>query len=131
MDIVPTSKAFALELQFPKKQLNHTLYLPRGAQAPFPGYLVEPDRLEKVMIAIKDLESTKNEFKFFQAYTEEKAKNDNLIATQKLEVQKREAEAVEKGLTAKIANLNVWYKKPFVVAIGVSILFIATGVLLP
>ena len=123
------SKALVIELK--KPALNGTTYLKKGTPAPFPGYLVEPTRLEKVLIAVKDLESTKREAETQKKYFESKLLNEQLLAEKELAAQKKEAEAVEKELKAKIADLDVWYKKPWFVAGAVTVIFIATGVLLP
>lgn len=112
-------------------ELNATKYLLKGAPAPFTGYLVEPKRLEKSLIALHDLESTKELLALKTTYYEEKLKAEKLAAEMEYKAAKAESDAVEKELKAKIAELDVWYKKPWFVATGVAVLFIATGVLLP
>jgi hypothetical protein len=133
--ILPTSNALAeetakkFELSF-KPNPNPTVHLDTGEKAPYPGYLVDEGRLEKVLIAIKELEATKNEMKFRIAYMEEKAKNDKMLFEQQMAAKDKEYQAVEKELKAKIAELDVWYKKPLFVAGATAIIFIATGFLL-
>jgi len=112
-------------------ELNPTQYLQKGQTAPFNGYLIEPTRLEKTIIALQDLESTKQVIALKTKYYEEKLQKEKDLADEKLAAQKKESEAVEKGLKDKIAELDVWYKKPWVVATGVAALFIATGILIP
>lgn len=112
-------------------ELNATQYLLKGQPAPFNGYLVEPTRLEKALIAIKDLESTKEAASLKTKYLEEKLEKEKMLAAQQLETQKKESEAVEKELKEKIAELDVWYRKPWFVAGATAVLFIATGLLIP
>ena len=123
--IIPTSNALAESNPPP------TLFLKKGEIAPNDGYLVDESRLEKVLIAIKDLESTKNEMKYRIKYMEEKAKNDEMLFQQQFDAQSKENEATEKELKAEIARLDVWYKKPLFVAAATATIFILTGVLLP
>jgi len=123
--ILPTSKALA------ESEPNPTIPLNKGEAAPYDGYLVDQQRLEKVLLAIRELEATKREMKYRILYEEEKAKNDKLLFDQQLEAQKKESDAVEKELKAKIADLDVWYKKPWFVAGATAAVFILTGVLLP
>lgn len=111
-------------------ELNPTQYVLKGTQAPFSGFLVEQNRFEKTIIAIADLESTK-ENSLLKTRLLEIAEKDRDLAIQKAEAQKKEFEFTEKGLKDKIADLDVWYKKPWFVASGVAVLFIATGILLP
>lgn len=112
-------------------ELNSTQYLQKGQSAPFSGYLIDSTRLEKTIIALQDLESTKQVIALKTKYYEEKLQKEKDLADEKLAAQKKESEAVEKELKAKIADLDVWYKKPWVVAVGVVAVFIATGTLLP
>lgn len=112
-------------------ELNATKYLLKGHSAPFTGYLVEPKRLEKSLIALHDLESTKQLLDLKTTYYEEKLKTEKLAAELEIMAVKAESDAVEKELKAKIADLDVWYKKPWFVATGVAVLFIATGILIP
>ena len=119
-----TNKVYAAEL-------NPTQYILKNQPAPFTGYLVEPSRLEKIMIAIKDLESTKNEKMYQEKYFTEKLEKEKLLAEKELAAQKADASNTEKGLKAKIAELDVWYKKPWVVAVGIGVLFLASGAVLP
>ena len=119
-----TNKAYAAEL-------NATRYLLKGQPAPFAGYLVEPKRLEKSLIALHDLESTKELLVLKTTYYEEKLKAERFAAEMEYKAAKAESDAVEKELKAKIADLDVWYKKPWFVGGAVAVIFIATGVLLP
>lgn len=122
--ILQASSAFAAEL-------NPTKYLLKGETAPFEGYLVEPTRLEKCMIAISDLQSTKEVLALKTQYYEEKLQREKALADEKFAAQLKESEAVEKELKAKIADLDVWYKKPWFVALGTAAILITIGVLIP
>jgi hypothetical protein len=112
-------------------ELNSTQYVLKNQSAPFTGYLVEPTRLEKMMIVIKDLESTKNEKLYQEKYFTEKLEKEKLLAEKELAARKADAANTEKELKAKIVELNVWYKKPWFVAAGITAIFITTGILLP
>jgi len=119
-----TNKSYAAEL-------NATRYLLKGQTAPFDGYLVEPSRLEKTLIALHDLESTKELLVLKTKYYEEKLRAEKLESEMELKAAKAESDAVEKELKSKIADLDVWYKKPYIIAVGVAAIFIATGTLIP
>lgn len=110
--------------------LNPTQFVLKGKPAPFDGYLVEPQRFEKTIIALGDLQSTKEnselKSKLVEIYD-----RDRKQAEDKLIAQKKEFEFTEKGLKDKIADLDVWYRKPYIIAIGVAAVFILTGTLLP
>lgn len=110
---------------------NPTIFLDKGDVAPYKGYLVDESRLEKVLIAIKELEATKNEMKYRIMYMEEKAKNNEILFNQQLDTQLKESQAVEEELKNKIAELDVWYRKPIFVAGTTVVIFILTGVLVP
>ena len=112
-------------------ELDATKYLLKGQLAPFNGYLVSPMRFEKALIALHDLESTKELLTLKTKYFEEKLAAEKVLVEQQLAAEQAEALAVEKELKAKIADLDVWYRKPWVVAVGVAAVFIATGALIP
>lgn len=103
----------------------------KGQTAPFSGYLVSPQRLEKTLIALHDLESTKQLLELKTKYFEEKLSLERVSAETKLKAKEDESAAVEKELKAKIADLDVWYKKPWFVATSVAVIFITTGILVP
>lgn len=111
--------------------LNPTQYVLKNQPAPFTGYLVEPSRLEKVLIAIKDLESTKNEKLMHEKYYTEKLEKEKLLAEKELAAQKADAKNTEDRLKAEIKKLDVWYKKPYIVAIGTAIIFILSRGIMP
>lgn len=108
-------------------QLNETKYILKGTPAPFTGYLIESSRFEKVLIAISDLQSTKEAYQLRTQLYELTVKQKEL-AEQKLEMKTQESEAVEEGLKEEIARLDVWYRKPWVASAS-TILLIVVGVL--
>ena len=110
--------------------LNPTQYVKKTQPAPFDGYLVEPERLEKALIATaettllkKDLEIAQRDAEIAQLKQEK--------AEKQLAEEQAKCDFVVKGLTEKIADLDVWYRKPWFVATATAVLFIATGILIP
>jgi len=110
--------------------LNPTQYVLKGKPTPFTGFLVEPDRFEKTLIAIADLESTRAaslvKLKELEAITRQADADKS-----KFELERKKLLSVEEGLKKELAAKSVFYRQPWFVATSVAVLFIATGVLLP
>ena len=110
--------------------LNPTTPLKKTQPAPFDGYLVEPERLEKALIATAETTLLKKDLEIAQKDTEI-AQLKQEKAEKQLAEEQAKCDFVVKGLTEKIADLDVWYKKPWFVATATAVLFIATGILIP
>jgi hypothetical protein len=122
--ILLTSNVFAAGL-------NSTKYLLKNEAAPFSGFLIEQDRMEKATAAVKELAYVKRIYQMEMSYRDEREKNIALSAELQLVKTKGEAAAVEKGLKAEVAKKSAWYRQPWAVAAGTAILFIVTGSLVP
>jgi hypothetical protein len=111
--------------------LNPTVYLVKGVPAPFDGYLVEQDRLQKCVIAVQDSDYYKSLGEIQKQYYEEKLAAEKKIADLTLELKMKEAAAVEKGLKEELAAKSVWYRQPWFTISATVAVFVVTKVLLP
>jgi len=110
--------------------LNPTTPLKKTQPAPFDGYLVEPERLEKAMIGVAESNDLRDNLKFAQKDLEiSQLKQLNAEKDRALEAARYESQL--KDAKDKIDSLDIWYKKPWFVATATAVLFIATGVLVP
>jgi len=107
----------------PAAEIDDTKYVLKGEIVPFTGYIVAPSRFEKVIVAIADLQSTKEAYQLRTQLYELTLKQKEL-AEQKLEMKTQESEAVEEKLEERIAELDVWYLKPWFVSTSTAVLFI-------
>lgn len=108
--------------------LNSTKYLLKGETAPFSGFLVEKERIEKSVQAVQELEYMKKLKELNEKYYEEKLKNEKLTAELELKKEKLERAAVEKGLKDELKEKNAFYRQPwFVSIVTAGIVFVITG----
>jgi len=110
--------------------LNPTTALKKTQPAPFDGYLVEPERLEKAMIGVAESNDLKDNLKFAQKDLEiAQLKQSNAEKDRALEAARYESQLKE--AKEKIDNLDVWYKKPWFVATTTAIVFVLSSILVP
>jgi ElaB/YqjD/DUF883 family membrane-anchored ribosome-binding protein len=110
--------------------LNPTIPLKKDQPAPFEGYLVEPERLEKAMIGVGESKDLRDNLKFAQKDLEiAQLKQLNAEKDRALEAARYESKLKE--AKDKIDSLDVWYKKPWFVVAVTAAVFVLSGVLVP
>jgi hypothetical protein len=90
-----------------------TVYLPKGKEAPFNGYLVTPQRIQKVVEIATELDYQRKYSDLQDSYYVQKLKNVELEYTLAAKIEKEEREAVEGKLKKDLAEKSVWYKQPW------------------
>jgi hypothetical protein len=93
---------------------NPTTPLSQGTQAPWTGFLVDQQRIEKSIRISQELDYQRKLNELQQKYYEEKEKNAQLAHQLELEKEKKQAAVVEDALKKELSKKSVWYKQWYI-----------------